>query len=98
MRKALITLPLVAGLAAPVALVAPAQAAGFPRNAVERAIERQVREVIGQPATVRCPKRSGWKKGAQFFCSARPTNGDAPYRVRVTLGSKKNWKFDWRQV
>jgi hypothetical protein len=98
MRKAFVTIPLVAGLAAPVVLVGPAQAVDFPRKAVQNAIERQIKEVIGQPATVKCPARKTWKKGAVFYCSAKPTNGAAGYRVEVTLRTPKNWKFDWVQA
>lgn len=97
MRKALV-LPLVAGLAAPAALIAPAQAAQpFPRKAVERAIENQIKDVIKTPATVRCPKRSSWKQGAVFYCKATPKTGGG-YRVKVTLGAEKRHEFRWVQV
>ncbi len=97
MGRTAIALSLVAGLAAPVAMVAPAQAAHFPRKAVQRAIERQIKEVIGQPADVKCPARSSWTKGAVFYCTAKPTDGAAAYRVKVTLGSAKTHYFKWRQ-
>ncbi len=97
MRGTVVTLSLVAGLVVP-ALAAPAQAATiFPRKAVQQAIEKQIVEVIGQKATVKCPARKRWVKGAVFYCNATPTNGDAGYRVRVKLGSAKTYAFDWRQ-
>ena len=97
MRKALV-LPLIAGLAAPIALVSPAQADGFPRKAVQTAIENQIKDVVKQAATVKCPARSGWSQGAVFFCTAKPMNGAASYRVKVTLGSEKKHKFRWLKV
>lgn len=98
MRSTYFTAALVAGLAAPVALVAPAQAAGpFPRAAVEQAIENQIPEVLGHKARVKCPARDFWVKGAKFYCTAKPTNG-AAYRVRVTLGKAKTHNFKWRTV
>ena len=97
MRGTVVTMSLVAGLAVP-ALAAPAQAATtFPRKAVQQTIEKQIVEVIGQKATVKCPARKRWVKGAVFYCNATPTNGAAPYRVRVKLGSAKTYAFDWRQ-
>ena len=82
MRGTVVTMSIVAGLAVP-ALAAPAQAATtFPRKAVQQTIEKQIVEVIGQKATVKCPARKRWVKGAVFFCNATPTNGAASYRVR----------------
>ena len=97
MRGTVVTISIVAGLTVP-ALAAPAQAATtFPRKAVQQAIQKQIREVIGQKAKVKCPTRKKWVKGAVFYCTAKPTNGAAPYRVRVKLGSAKTYNFDWRQ-
>lgn len=98
MRTKLISIPLALSLAAPMVLVAPAQADSFPRRAVQSAIEKQIRQVVGQAADVKCPARSTWRRGAVFFCKANPTDGSADYRVRVTLRSKKDWHFDWLQV
>lgn len=95
MRRTVLTMSLVAGLAAPVAFAVPAQAVGtFPRKAVEQAIENQIPEVLGHKATVRCPARSTWVRGAKFYCTATPTKG-APYRVRVTLGKVRTHSFKW---
>jgi hypothetical protein len=99
MRRTAITIPLVVGLAAPLALAAPAQAVNtFPRKAVEQAIENQIKDVVGQPAGVKCPARSKWVKGAVFFCTAKPTDGAASYRVKVTLGKLKTHSFKWLTV
>lgn len=99
MRRTVLTVSLVAGLAAPAALAVPAQAVNtFPRKAVEQAIENQIKDVVGQPAGVRCPARSKWVKGAVFYCTAKPTNGAESYRVKVTLGKLKTHSFKWLTV
>ncbi|HQR80085.1 MAG TPA: DUF4333 domain-containing protein [Actinomycetota bacterium] len=98
MRRTLLSVSLVAGLAAPIALAVPAQAVGpFPRKAVEQAIENQIPKVLGHKATVKCPARNKWVKGAKFYCTAKPANG-ASYRVRVTLGKAKTHSFKWLTV
>ena len=99
MRRTFVTLSLVAGMAAPAVLVAPAQAVNtFPRKAVEQAIESQIKEVVKQKARVKCPARSTWVKGAVFYCKATPTNGAASYRVKVTLKDRRTHTFKWLKI
>ena len=95
MRKALIV-PLVAGLAAPVALAAPAHADTFPRKAVERAIVNQAKDVLKANVKVNCPARSTWKRGAVFYCTAKSPSKQ--WRLKVTLGAEKKHKFRWVTV
>lgn len=77
----------------------PAQAVNtFPRKAVEQAIQNQIKDVLQQRATVKCPARSTWVKGAVFYCQAKPTNGAASYRVKVTLGNARTHTFKWLQI
>ncbi|MFN8184594.1 MAG: DUF4333 domain-containing protein [Candidatus Nanopelagicales bacterium] len=99
MRRTVVTMSLVAGLAAPAVLVTPAQAAtSFPRKAVQQAIANQIREVVGQKATVKCPARKNWVKGKVMYCTAKPTNGAASYRVKVTLGNPNTYTFKWLKL
>lgn len=98
MRKTAVTMSIATALVAPLAFSAPAMAGPFPRKAVQNAIESQIKDVVKQKATVKCPPRSTWTKGAVFFCTAKPTNGDASYRVKVTLGREKTYAFRWLKI
>jgi Domain of unknown function (DUF4333) len=99
MRRTVITLSLVAGMAAPAVLAVPAHAVNtFPRKAVEQAIESQIKDVVKQKARVKCPARSTWVKGAVLYCKATPTNGAASYRVKVTLKDRRTYNFKWLKV
>jgi hypothetical protein len=98
MRKTVVTVSIAAGLAAPLFFAPSATAGSFPRKAVQDAIESQIKEVVKQKATVKCPARSSWTRGAVFFCNAKPTNGDAAYKVKVTLGREKTHAFRWLKV
>ncbi len=49
-----------------------------------------------QKAKIRCPAKK-WKKGKVLFCKAKRPDGSR-YRIKVTLGKQKSFKFKWLQV
>ncbi len=98
MRKTVVTVSIATTVVAPLLFSAPAMAGSFPRKAVQNAIESQIKEVVKQKATVKCPARSNWTRGAVFYCNAKPTNGAASYRVKVTLGREKTHAFRWLKI
>jgi hypothetical protein len=63
---------------------------------MQQAIQSQLRDKFDQKAKIKCP-RPQWKKGKVFYCRAKAKNGDR-YRVKVTLGAQKSFKFRWLQV
>ena len=96
MYKSAVAITLGAGLVAGPLLVAPAQAAPIPRKAMAQAIQSQLRDEFNQKAKIRCPAKK-WKKGKVLFCKAKRPDGSR-YRIKVTLGNQKSFKFKWLQV